>query len=470
MNYKKQSLLLFIITILFWSCDKWVEGYDDDPNSSPEVSIDNLFTASQVNIFNFAENHLARTVAIWMQQMAGTDRQYKTLGLYSYEENDYAASWMSVYINGGLKDLRFIQSIADDDKSPQGKPYKGMAQVLEAFLIGSASSVWGAIPYSEALDESIINPILDDQALVYLSVQSLLNSAIDNLASDTTLLPQNDMFFEGDIEKWKAVAYTLKARYYMHWVEKVNGETDIPNCNSALENAEHGITSLDGTMKTLHGTESSEQNIWYQFDFSRAGYMAAGANLVDLLKRNSDPRDSIYFEYTTGTDVVNGAKPGESYNNHSYLNDKYFGADASIDIVSYEENLLIQAECKYRLGELGEAKTFLELAQLAAEEKWGVTIPDISGEISDNDLWDKILEEKYIALFLNIEIWNDYKRNCYPDVKYKKSEDDDGNPIYVSPPVRVYYPEDERKTNTSIPNITSQPLFNDNDPAQCTSE
>ncbi|SVE36462.1 uncharacterized protein METZ01_LOCUS489316, partial [marine metagenome] len=49
-----------------------------------------------VNIFNFAENHLARTVAIWMQQMAGTDRQYKTLGLYSYEENDYASSWLSV--------------------------------------------------------------------------------------------------------------------------------------------------------------------------------------------------------------------------------------------------------------------------------------------------------------------------------------------------------------------------------------
>ena len=94
--------------MLYWSCDKWVDVYDDDPNSSSEVSIDNLFTASQVNVFNFAENHLARTVAIWMQQMAGTDRQYKTLGLYSYEENDYAASWMSVYINGGLKDLRFI--------------------------------------------------------------------------------------------------------------------------------------------------------------------------------------------------------------------------------------------------------------------------------------------------------------------------------------------------------------------------
>ena len=77
------------------------------------------------------------------------------------------------------------------------------------------------------------------------------------------------------------------------------------------------------------------------------------------------------------------------------------------------------------------------------------------------------MEEKYIALFLNIELWNDYKRNCYPDVKYKKSEDDDGNPIYNYPPTRVYYPEDERITNTSIPTITSQPEHNDNDPNDC---
>ena len=80
MNYNKKLLLLLL---LFYGCDNWIEGYDVDPNSSMEVSIDNLFTASQVNIINFSENHLARTVAIWLQQMAGTDRQYKTLSLYT---------------------------------------------------------------------------------------------------------------------------------------------------------------------------------------------------------------------------------------------------------------------------------------------------------------------------------------------------------------------------------------------------
>ena len=40
-----------ILTILFVGCNNWIEGYDYDPNSSPEVSIDNLFTASLRPVF-----------------------------------------------------------------------------------------------------------------------------------------------------------------------------------------------------------------------------------------------------------------------------------------------------------------------------------------------------------------------------------------------------------------------------------
>ena len=462
-----------IYSIPFIGCDSWIEGYDDDPNSSPEVSIDNLFTASQVNMFNFSENHLARSVAIWMQQMAGTDRQYKTLGLYTFEENDYSSSWQSVYINGGMKDLRKIQTMSDDE-ALKGVRYKGIAQIMEAYLVGMAASIWGDIPYSQVLNESIDDPGLDEQDSVYALVQALLDSAIQNLEgwrkSDTTRVPQNDMFYNGDIDKWRAAAYTLKARYYMHWLE---GDESNFNCNAALVNAEKGISALDGSLKTLHGTESSEQNMWFQFEQDRSGYMVAGSNLVQLLKDNNDPRDSIYFGendagFITGASLSPDEEEGVGVKGKSYLNDEYFGSDASIDILSYEENLLIQAECQYRLGNEIEAQTMLQAAQTVSEEKWGFeedTFSDIS--LTGSALLDKILEEKYIALFLNIEVWNDYKRNCYPDVKYKKSEDDDGNPIYKYPPVRVYYPEDERITNTSIPTITGQPEHNDNDPDVC---
>ena len=438
-----------------------VEGYDDDPNSTPEAIIDNLLTASQVNIFNFSENHLARTISIWMQQMAGTDRQYKSLGLYSFEENDYSASWQSVYINGGLKDLREIQRMAND-LGVKGNRYKAMSQFMEAYLIGMAASLWGNIAYSEVLNESIDNPILDDQESVYLKVQSLLDSVIINLESDTTLIPINDMFYNGDIEKWRKAAYSLKARYYMHWVE-----LDEYNCEAAITNAKKGISSLDGTLQSLHGTQSSEENMWYQFSEDRAGYMVAGANLINLLNSNNDPRLNIYFEENDAGSIV-GAGINGTAQGKSYLNSEYFGKAAAIEILSFEENLLIQSECYYLLNNEIEAKEMLDSARIAAEEKWGfeygsLALPSLFGTA----LFNKIKEEKYISLFLNIELWNDYKRNCYPDVKYKKSEDDDGNPIYEFPPGRIYYPEDERITNINIPIINDQPLYNDNDINGC---
>ena len=70
--------------------------------------------------------------------MAGTDRQYKSLGLYIFEENDYSSSWQSVYINGGLKDLRKIQTMADDE-GLKGVRFKGIAQIMEAYLVGMAA-------------------------------------------------------------------------------------------------------------------------------------------------------------------------------------------------------------------------------------------------------------------------------------------------------------------------------------------
>ena len=44
-----------------------------------------------------------------------------------------------------------------------------------------------------------------------------------------------------------------------------------------------------------------------------------------------------------------------------------------------------------------------------------------------------------------------------------KVVDDNNNPIYEYPPGRVYYPEDERKTNSNIPSVLSQSSRNSND-------
>jgi hypothetical protein len=69
----------------------------------------------------------------------------------------------------------------------------------------------------------------------------------------------------------------------------------------------------------------------------------------------------------------------------------------------------------------------------------------------------EIMDQKYIALFLNTEVYNDYKRTCLPAITKNAG----------GMPGRPFYGQDERQSNTNIPEPGSQPLRNDNDPAAC---
>ena len=66
------------------------------------------------------------------------------------------------------------------------------------------------------------------------------------------------------------------------------------------------------------------------------------------------------------------------------------------------------------------------------------------------------MEEKYVALFQNTEVWNDYRRTCYPNLTPAS-----GNFI----PARLVYGTDERRANPNIPSPSQQPRRNQDRPA-----
>ena len=76
----------------------------------------------------------------------------------------------------------------------------------------------------------------------------------------------------------------------------------------------------------------------------------------------------------------------------------------------------------------------------------------------------RILEEKYIALFQNYEVYNDWKRTCYPNITPAN------NSYQGNIPARFTYPVAERSSNPeNIPDAGDQPRRNANDPVTVTS-
>lgn len=446
----------FIIFGLVSGCNDFLNNPEvqTDPNRATEVQADQLFQGIQLGQFFMQEGGLARLFSLWTQQMAGTDRQLVAYSKYEITEGDHDVEFNNVYTGGGLIDLRNL--IAQTTENGW-IGYRGIAKVHEALLMGTAASIWGDIPYSEAVNPEIDTPKLDSQKSVYDALQILLDNAITDLQDGSGYLPPNDFIFGSDLTKWIAAAHSLKARLYLHWAE-----VDPGNYARALAEAQMGIASVDGSMLTKHSTVENESNVWYQFNRERDSYIRAGKFMVDLLKDRNDPRLPVYFALDDNGGY-SGAEPGEGNPLVSNLSNIFLAKDHSYDILTYEETELILAEAAFMNGDEGTARDALNRAMAGIVLKWNLdtnSLPRYDASVTGQALMDAICEEKYIALFLNIEAYNDWKRTKRPVLMPFGGGDPE-----TSIPHRIPYSDDERQTNPNVPPPAQQPLRNQNDPS-----
>ncbi|HEX2189751.1 MAG TPA: SusD/RagB family nutrient-binding outer membrane lipoprotein [Longimicrobiaceae bacterium] len=466
-KWTKSALAVVALTGTLAGCDDYLTGagISDNPNAPLEVGTAQLYQGIQLAQFVQHTGDLSRHAALWTQQMAGIGNQYSGRDQYALSEQDLAAWYNNIYTGGGLIDIR--EAVARTDAAGD-RTYSGVLRVWEAYLMGESASLWGALPYSEALQpDEIPTPDLDDQAEVYRQVQAVLDAAIADLQSGAGAGPGPvDLVYRGDRQKWLQTAHTLKARFYMHWVEAQNfaGTHNGKNVQAeatkacggdcvqkALAAAQNGISSPANDFTSFHSTTAGGENIWWQFMFvRRQDQIAAGKYLVDLMKSRNDPRLEEYFRPIASGEIV-GAAPATN-TAASLLSEQRGARDFRQPMITYAENQLIMAEANYRLGNEGAALVNLNNARTSEG------LAAVSG-LAGEGLRREILTEKYIALFQNVEAYNDYKRNCFPEIR----------PVGTAQAVigRILYSDTERAANPNIPLPTNQPARNDNDPQAC---
>jgi hypothetical protein len=317
--------------------------------------------------------------------------------------------------------------------------------------------VWGNIPYREAGGDNA-EPAFDPQMQVYDDLQKLLDQAITDIGGAGAGPGVLDLVYghlatAAQKQAWIQAANTLKARLHLHTVERLGGATVYPKVLAA---AQLGISSPTNDWKTLHSSATTERNLWAQFQISSFGNdLVAGSVLVNLMKADNDPRLPEYFgrnslgdyggyDVTTRTTPVAQISPlaGSARTNNATFRQP---------IMTYDENQLIIAEAQLQLSNAGAALTALNNVRTRYNKtlKTSVTLADI-------------MNEKYILLFQNLEVWNDYKRNCIPALRPAKDK--------TIIPGRIFYGETEEQTNSNTPSQEDQTLStvrNPNDPNRC---
>jgi hypothetical protein len=451
MSRYSRTALVAGLTVATAACTDFLSGekLDTDPNRPTSAQAAQLFTAAQVNSYYVVGGHAARVLAMWTQQMAGTDRQYIGYDQYSITEGLFG-EFSGAYTGGGLIDLRNIQASA---AASGNRTLAGIAKVWEAIVTSFVADMYGDAPYSEAVNASIATPKLDEQMDIYAALQTLLDDAIADLSADEGSVGELDLSLGGDNDSWIRVARTLKARLYLHTAEVVPTAYAL-----ALAQAQQGIQAPSGDLREYHSSAAGEENIWWQFIFrDRDSYMRPGKFLVDLMNSRSDPRRAQYFALN-GAGSFGGAAPGEGLDpvRHSNLGPTRLRADFRQPIITWAENQAIIAEAAYRTNNITLARDALD------DLRVGLGLTPIADGLSGTTLLTQILEEKYIALFQNYEVYNDYKRTCYPNLTPAS------NAYQGNIPARFTYPVAERSANPNVPSVTEQPRRNDNDPVTST--
>jgi hypothetical protein len=470
------------------ACSNFIDDVPGNDNVVQNASVQQLLVATQLRTWLFNEGHVARTAQIWMNQLSGVDRQFASLEQYVYSEDEWDTEMSGVFTGGGLVDMRLARAKADS----LGLTHtSAVLKVHEAFLVGMAASMWGDLPYSQALGGGTQpqSPV-DKQEAIYAAVQTLLDQAITAFTaagspSDAAVLGDRDFSFGGDAAAWKRVAYTLKARFYMHWVEAQSSAHTTAaaqaaanvacagNCvTKALAASQNGINTSAGDWNSVHSTAATEQNWWYQFMNERSGYIAAGRLLVDSLKARGDTELlSTYFIGNPAT--MQGSKPGESNTSAAQLNitdSGVAGASQGIQLVTCAENQFIMAEALYRTGApAAQVYTAINAGAHCVETRYGLTAGSVhvTPGLTGAALLHEIMMQKYFALFLNMESWNDYKRTCEPNIAAAVKQ---GSSIQNDPiPSRLLYGQSERQANSNLPapGVGSNGERNTNDPETC---
>lgn len=440
---------MVLALLVMSACSKFVEDLDVSPNDPGSVTPGLLLSNAELAIFASYQGQLARTANILTQSLAGTDFQMIEVAQYTLLEGDNVNEWEVIYADCIQSCNTLLKDFGD------GNPYySGMAKVLKAMALGLATDYWGDIPASDANRglEGEYNPTYDKQEDVIKMIQSLLDDAIADFAMDVTanaVLPTvEDLIAGGDVDAWKKAAYMLKARYAIRLTKK-GAVAAADAALAALTSA--GLTGNADDFIAVYGVAGNELNPWDAFEKNRAGYIRMGGNLVDIMNGSSDPRLSKYAAKDTGG-VYSGTPNGSTDNNSSPIG-SYLRATGA-DLLTYVEAKFIEAEAQFRKGALQEAADAHNAAVKASVLKV-VGAADTAfenahaSETSASITLEKIMTQKYVALFGQCEVWADWRRTDIPAL----TPNPQGNVNTI--PRRLVTPLSERLYNANAQVVSS---------------
>ena len=387
--------------------------------------------------------------------------------------------WSQVY----LYVLPNLEAVKDKAAETGATHIDAIADILIAANIGIATDSWDNIPYSEASGGPDNNfATFDTQETIYTEIFSLLDGAIAKLsAADNSgfELGSSDLIYGGDSAKWLRAAYSLKARYQLHLMNK-----GLISASEVLATVDNGFTSNDDNFAMYY--DEKNINPWYSSEIlarntgnlsndiasqlvssMNGDYYPFQGGLVEidprlpLFAQNDD--EAEYKGFVSGGGGI--APDGTDANARFRTGGFYTSVDSPLMLITYAEVLFIKAEAAFManggtttsVGSNATAYAAYMDGIAASMDMYGVDgtdyMADGAVDVGEASLsLHHIMKEKYIHNFLNPETFVDYRRYDFSDdvftgLQIRSEEDSADNEFLGQWFRRANYPDTELTRN-----------------------
>jgi hypothetical protein len=461
--------MIALFVLLMSACDSLLNVNEDPARISPDqVNIQSLFP-SAIRFTASCYFGAAQFGAQYPQYMAGQ-------AISQYTPYGFDQLWRPLYTDA----LPSLQEIIERGNRLGAFNYSGIAKVMLGLNMLTAAAIYGDLPYTEANQgTSNLYPCYDPmQELYEQHILNLLNGAIEDLQRPLPDLPtlrtvRNDFIYNGDLTKWLRAAYAVRARYYLHMSNR-----NPAMLQNAVADAQRAFAGNADDLELIF--EAQVQNPWFINIGNAVNKTQKPSSFITNLMNGTgrynglfDPRLPRYMDNGPEDDFTGryqGITPGRLIDDEPGVNVNLTANTwhsrniAPLQMITYPEMQFILAEALLPTDASGAYQAYLRGIR-ASMQKVGVNEPEINAYVDDpmismgegNLTISDIMIQKYIALFLNIESWNDMRRyqydtNVYPDLQKPVVNQLPGNPWIQ----RSNVADDEPGVNTCLPQFENQ--------------
>ncbi|WP_100630027.1 SusD/RagB family nutrient-binding outer membrane lipoprotein [Algoriphagus formosus] len=441
------------------ACESFLD-VNENPNNPEDAPISGLMTNST---YETALNvqRIGSATSNYVQYLASPNPATSS---DTMDPVNFSGTWFSLY--NVMTDVNEIIRKAEESGANH---YLGAGQILMALNLGMTVDIFGDVPFSESFNFETVTPAYDSDEQLYQQVLSLLDQGIANLQGETAIsIGADDFIFGGDIDKWIRFGNSLKARFLLH-----TKETSGYNANEVLAAVSAGFQSNDDDAAVTFFEQRF--NPWAQVAINNSNLLLGGwisEQFVQALDGTSyptvDPRLPLMIGTTDEGEfigTVNGAGRGDAPEQgarSTLIPGQFYTSTTSpLLIATYAELKFIEAEAalasdpaRAYAAYLAGIEAHMDMLGVSEEDK-AAYLADESVSVGAGSLtMDEIMKEKWVAMFLHPETWNDARRfdYGYKDMTLPENLNPELNGNYIR---RLAYPDSEVSRNgNNVPNVT----------------